>query len=86
MLEVARTPSYLKGLVDTRARAAGEVLRYRALADEFNLKVAKAQAELKVLLAQHELSYKGLASKLSDLGMEIDAFKLATGFATANSS
>ncbi|MER2538711.1 MAG: hypothetical protein ABTQ26_05675 [Azonexus sp.] len=41
-----KTPSYLKGLAETRARAAAEVQRYSALAAEVQLRLAEAQAAL----------------------------------------
>ena len=41
-----KTPSYLKGLAETRARAAADVLRYRQVIDEIVVSLAKAQAEL----------------------------------------
>ena len=41
-----KTPSYLKGLAETRARAAADVLRYRQVIDEIMASLAKAQAEL----------------------------------------
>lgn len=43
---MARTPSYLKGLAETRARAASEVERYAVLVPELIAKFATAQAEL----------------------------------------
>lgn len=42
-----KTPSYLKGLAETRARAAADMLRYRQVIDEVMVSLAKAQAELK---------------------------------------
>ncbi len=41
-----KTPSYLKGLAETRARAAADVLRYRQVIDEIMVSLTKAQAEL----------------------------------------
>lgn len=41
-----KTPSYLKGLAETRARAAADVLRYKQLINEIMGSLAKAQAEL----------------------------------------
>ena len=41
-----KTPSYLKGLAETRARAAAEVIRYTALATEVQQRLAEAQAAL----------------------------------------
>ena len=41
-----KTPSYLKGLAETRARAARDVQCYQQLADELQARLAKAQAEL----------------------------------------
>lgn len=41
-----KTPSYLKGLAETRARAAADVLRYKQVIDEVTAGLAKAQAEL----------------------------------------
>lgn len=41
-----KTPSYLKGLAETRARAAGEVARYSAIIEEVRHQLAASQAEL----------------------------------------
>lgn len=41
-----KTPSYLKGLAETRARAAGEVARYAAIIEEVQEKLAASRAEL----------------------------------------
>jgi hypothetical protein len=41
-----KTPSYLKGLAETRARAAGEVERYSALLTELQAKLDQSRAEL----------------------------------------
>ena len=41
-----KTPSYLKGLAETRARAAADILRYKQVIDEIMVSLAKAQAEL----------------------------------------
>lgn len=41
-----KTPSYLKGLAETRARAAADVLRYQQLISEIMVSMTKAQAEL----------------------------------------
>lgn len=41
-----KTPSYLKGLAETRARAAADVLRYRQVIEEVMASLAQAQAEL----------------------------------------
>lgn len=41
-----KTPSYLKGLAETRARAAGEVERYSALMSELQVRLDKSKAEL----------------------------------------
>lgn len=41
-----KTPSYLKGLAETRARAARDVQCYRQLVDELQTRLAQAQAEL----------------------------------------
>lgn len=41
-----KTPSYLKGLAETRARVAAEVQRYQKLQDEIGQALATAQAEL----------------------------------------
>lgn len=41
-----KTPSYLKGLAETRARAAADVLRYKQILDEVTASLARAQAEL----------------------------------------
>lgn len=41
-----KTPSYLKGLAETRARAAGEVARYAAIIEEVQEKLASSRAEL----------------------------------------
>jgi hypothetical protein len=46
MSDMRKTPSYLKGLAETRARVAAEVLRYRKLQDEIGVALATAQAEL----------------------------------------
>lgn len=43
---VRKTPSYLKGLAETRARAAGDVLRYQALLDTVAAKLAEAKSAL----------------------------------------
>lgn len=39
-----KTPSYLKGLAETRARAAGDVERYQEILDEVSAKLAEAKA------------------------------------------
>lgn len=44
--DLHRTPSYLKGLAETRARAAGDVLRLEKLAKEIRQKLADARAEV----------------------------------------
>ena len=41
-----KTPSYLKGLAETRARAAADVLCYQQLVAELQDKLSKAQNEL----------------------------------------
>lgn len=41
-----KTPSYLKGLAETRARAAGDVLRYQQVLAEVTASLVNAQAEL----------------------------------------
>jgi|GEM_PF-4648916 len=41
-----KTPSYLKGLAETRARAAADVLRYQQIIDEVMVSLARAQAEV----------------------------------------
>ncbi len=41
-----KTPSYLKGLAETRARAAADILRYQQVIDEITVSLTKAQAEL----------------------------------------
>jgi hypothetical protein len=41
-----KTPSYLKGLAETRARAAADVIRYKQVIDQVMASLAKAQAEL----------------------------------------
>ena len=41
-----KTPSYLKGLAETRARAAGDVQRYQHLYEDIGQKLAVAKAEL----------------------------------------
>jgi len=41
-----KTPSYLKGLAETRARAAGDVLRLQQILDQVKESLAKAQAEV----------------------------------------
>lgn len=41
-----KTPSYLKGLAETRARAAGDVQRYQKLQVEVSAKLVESQAEL----------------------------------------
>lgn len=41
-----KTPSYLKGLAETRARAARDVQCYQQLVDELQTRLAQAQAEL----------------------------------------
>lgn len=41
-----KTPSYLKGLAETRARVAAEVQRYQRLQGEINLALDNARAEL----------------------------------------
>ena len=44
--DMRKTPSYLKGLVETRARSAGALLRYQRLASEIAVRLAEAQAEV----------------------------------------
>jgi hypothetical protein len=41
-----KTPSYLKGLAETRARAAGDVERYQQILEEVSSKLAQAKAEV----------------------------------------
>lgn len=41
-----KTPSYLKGLAETRARVAGDLARYQELYNEIGQKLAEAKAEL----------------------------------------
>lgn len=41
-----KTPSYLKGLAETRARAAADVLRYQQVIDEITVNLNKAKAEI----------------------------------------
>ena len=41
-----KTPSYLKGLAETRARAAGDVLRLQQILDQVKESLDKAQAEV----------------------------------------
>lgn len=41
-----KTPSYLKGLAETRARAAGDVQRFKRLYEEIGQKLAKAERDL----------------------------------------
>lgn len=41
-----KTPSYLKGLAETRARVAADVQRYQRLQSEINLALDNARAEL----------------------------------------
>lgn len=41
-----KTPSYLKGLAETRARAAADVARYTRLLDEIQRRLSVAQADL----------------------------------------
>ena len=43
---MARTNPFVKGLAETRARAAGDGERYSALIGEFGTKLAKAQSEV----------------------------------------
>lgn len=40
---MAKTPPYLKGLAETRARAAGEASRHEELIAQFNAKLTKAK-------------------------------------------
>jgi len=46
MLDVARTPSFLKGLAETRAGLAAKVATRQKLVDHANAKLLRAQAEL----------------------------------------
>lgn len=48
--EVRKTPSYLKGLAENRARADGEVIRLQRLLDD----LARAVAEARRILSLHE--------------------------------
>lgn len=41
-----KTPAYLKGLAETRARAAADVLRYQQIIDEVTVSLTEAQAEV----------------------------------------
>lgn len=41
-----KTPSYLKGLAETRARAAADILRYQQVIEQVTASLTKAQAEL----------------------------------------
>jgi hypothetical protein len=43
---VQKVPSYLKGLAETRARAAGDIQRYQQVLVEVTASLTKAQAEL----------------------------------------
>jgi hypothetical protein len=45
-IEMQRTPSYLKGLAETRARAAGDVQRLKELHSEITRQLATAEAEV----------------------------------------
>jgi hypothetical protein len=40
-----KTPSYLKGLAETRARSAGDAVRFRSLYEEIGKKLEEAEAE-----------------------------------------
>jgi hypothetical protein len=40
-----KTPAYLKGLAETRARSAGDAVRFRKLYEEIGQKLEEAQAE-----------------------------------------
>lgn len=42
-----KIPPYLKGLIETRARAAAEVDRYRRLAEEIAAALEKTESELR---------------------------------------
>lgn len=44
--EMRKTPSYLKGLAETRARVAGDVPRYQKIHDDVWQRLAEAKAEL----------------------------------------
>jgi hypothetical protein len=46
MSDMKKTPSYLKGLAETRARVAADVQRYQQLHDEIGQTLDKAKAEL----------------------------------------
>jgi len=41
-----KTPSYLKGLAETRARAAGDVQRFKEIYEEIGQKLARAERDL----------------------------------------
>ena len=41
-----KTPSYLKGLAETRARVSAEVLRYAQILNEISQALEKSRAEL----------------------------------------
>jgi hypothetical protein len=41
-----KTPSYLKGLAETRARAAGDAQRFKKLHEEIGEKLARAEHDL----------------------------------------
>lgn len=44
--DMRKTPSYLKGLAETRARVDGDLQRYQKIYDEVGQKLAEARAEL----------------------------------------
>lgn len=41
-----KTPSYLKGLAETRARLAGDIERYRSVIEDVGRQMLKAETEL----------------------------------------
>jgi hypothetical protein len=57
--DMRKTPSYLKGLAETRARADGEVLRLQRLLDDLAPAVAEARRMLSLqedILAEHAVA------------------------------
>jgi hypothetical protein len=58
-IDMRKTPSYLKGLAETRARAAGSLQRHRKLLDDVKRKLMVAQADVeRYTLMQADLSQK----------------------------
>lgn len=62
-----KTPSYLKGLAETRARAAGDLKRHTQLKAELDVLLPELEADLNRYRKMHERVCRNLDSAKSDL-------------------